>query len=229
MSTFKELAQQVAHGTATVSGAGQPTSVAGQTGRLLRIVNATADAWTRIQNQENSWRWMRREFTGAITQSTAKYTAASFALTRMAEWITEHHTFTLYDTSIGVADEGEILVVDYDVWNRLYNRGQQDENRPVDIAVTPRNELALGPIPNKNYTLRGQYRLTPQILVADDDVPECPPRFHRIIVDRALMIIAESDEAVLQIGSHRDSYANLLRGLMRDQLPRITVGGGPIA
>lgn len=232
MSTFLELCQKTCRESGTVQGT-QPSSVSGQSGRLLKFVNWTADAWTQIQNLHAAWRWMRAELDSSncvTTSGSARYTAASWSINDFAEWIDEPESLSIYLQSLGVSDEGQIKVVTWDYWRKRYARGTQDTNRPSEVAISPANELCLGPTPNGIYVVNGEYRTTAQILTANDDVPNCPARFHDIISWYAVLLAGEHDEASLQgIARANRNYGAFLSALERDQLPQITIGGGPIA
>jgi hypothetical protein len=220
MATFLELARAVLRESGTTD-AGNLTSVAGNTGRLAKVVHWTADAWIRIQNRHAAWRWLRGEWQGTITAGTARYTADDLGAARFAEWIAGVDTTTLYDPAVGVSDEGVIRPVPWEQWRRRWDRGQQDQNRPVEYAISPANELCFGPIPNASYVVRGEYRKAPQVLEANGDVPEMPARFHDVIVWYALLLLAEHDEGMVQAGAAARRYATTLADLERDQLPQV--------
>lgn len=231
---FLQLCQAVARESGTISGSNQPASVVGQSGRLLKIVNWTADAWKLIQNHRNSWRWMRKEFTGTTTAGAGRYTAASWNITDFARWITDaqcsdYMPVSIYKQDSGVADEGVIAEIPWGLWRDKYGRGQQFNRRPTEYAISPAEEFCLGSIPDDTYVVRGEYYQRPQILANNEDVPNCPARFHDVIVWRAVLLLSEHDEAPFPVAAARMKYDELMEDLERDQLPRIIVGGGPIA
>ena len=229
MATFLDLCQAVARDSGTVSGA-QPVSVTGQSGRLAKIVQFTAEAWTDIQNSRNAWLWMRKEFEAVTIAGTAEYTAASWNIVDLAAWIIEDGSVTLYDQAIGPADEHEITPISWDRYRVIYGRGAQVQQRPVACTVKPSNgALVLGPAPDGVYVVRGEYRAAPQLLAANTDVPAMPVRFHDAIKFRALQLLAEHDEAPTAIATAAANYRRMLGELERDQLPQITINGGPLA
>ena len=231
MSTFLELCQATARESGTLAGV-QPSSVVAQTGRLLKVVNYTIEAWRLIQNMHASWRFMRKEMpsSAVTTAGTARYTAASWSISDFAEWITEEDTVSIYKQSLGVSDESGIRNIDWREWRRLYDRGTQEQARPSRYAISPANEFCLGQTPDAAYVVNGEYRRTVQVMSANTDEPICPARFHSIIPWRAVMLMDGHDEAPPnKIEYARQQYNALLSDMERDQLPRITVGAKPLA
>ncbi|WP_042700699.1 hypothetical protein [Azospirillum sp. B506] len=229
MPTFLELCQAVARDSGTVSGA-QPVSVTGQSGRLAKIVQFTAEAWTDIQNSRSAWAWMRKEFEVATIAGTAEYTAAAWNISDLAAWIIENGSVTLYDQAIGSADEREITPISWDRYRVIYGRGAQVQQRPVACAIKPANgALLLGPAPDSVYVVRGEYRAAPQLLASNTDVPAMPVRFHDAIKWRALQLLSEHDEAPTAIATAAANYRRVLGELERDQLPQIAIAGGALA
>lgn len=232
--TFLELCQMAARESGTVSGVSPSTTVS-QSGRLAKIVSWVDQAWLRIQNHRDDWLWMRGEFSAETIAGTGAYTAASWSLTDHARFVVDKDAIgylptTLYLTSSGVADEGAISHIDYPTFRSRYLRGAQTDNRPIEYTISPAGQFLLGPVPDDLYTVRGEYFKTPQRFAEDDDEPRgLPSRFHDIIAWRAVMLLAEHDEAVTGVVTSAGNYSEILRQLTRDQLPDITLGGGPLA
>lgn len=226
MATFLQLCQQTARDSGTVSGV-QPTTVVSQTGWLGTIVAAVSNAWVDIQNDRNAWAWMRKEFTGGLLADTAEYTPASFGLTDHAEWIDDEGCVTIYLTATGVSDENALSRIDWADWRKRYDRGSQTSARPAHYAVRPRDgALCFGPTPDAAYTVRGEYRSTPQVLAVNADIPEMPERFHDAIKYRALMLLGQHDEAPAAVNYPANEFRRVMGDLMRDQLPRVRIGVG---
>jgi hypothetical protein len=239
LATFLALAQKVASESGTISGA-LPTTVVGQTGRLGKIVRWTADAWRQIQNVKGTWRWMQAEMTGPTVSGTQRYAynaagftdvATSAAITRFGEWIYADDPdcdsgFSIYDNTIGVADEGPLHFVDWDTFYRLRLRGSHTNAKPTEFTITPDNKLALYATPDSaDYRIRGRFRKDEQTLAADGDIPEMPTRFHDAIVDVAMMMLETHDENPARIPLLQMRKSTNFCALERDQLPRIILFG----
>jgi hypothetical protein len=227
MSTFLALCQRVASESGTINGT-FPTTVTAQTGRLAKVVRWTNDAWRSIQNAHGEWRWMRSDFSGPTVAGTRSYSGSDFSLTRLGEWMCrgeDEDRYSIYLTATGVADERPLIFVEYDTFFTTFMRGTQTNDYPTHFTITPDNKIALHPIPDAVYTVRGPYRKSPQELTADADEPEMPARFHHLIADLALDYLGTHDEAVLQIPLWRLRRMAGFSDLERDQLPRITLAG----
>lgn len=237
MSTFLQLCQDVASESGTFSGT-VPSVVTGQAGRLAKVVRWTNQAWRSIQNAHAQWRWMQSQFYGPTVASTQSYAGTDFndlftaaAITRFAEWTYTgegaEDRFSLYDPSIGAADEMPLRYLDWNDFYTLRMRGavSTEEDRPAFFTIGPNNKLYLSKIPDKAYTVRGLYRKSPQELEADSDTPEMPERFHDLIVDIAVEYLGTHDEATVQIPLWRLRRFEKFNELERDELPKIRLAG----
>lgn len=224
MSTFLQLCQAVAEETRMVA-PDLLTAVAAQTGQKGNIVNATARAWTYIQNLEANWKWMRADFSKSITSGDGTYTASDWSLTRWRRWITGDRAVSMYLTATGVADEGALAWLDWEDFRLMYLRGSQSNSRPRHYTVSPLGTLYFGPVPDASYTVNGEYMKSNQSLAADADTPEMPADHHMLIVWRAVIALngVEGSEQV-EIAHANYQYSELLGNLRRDQLPSPMVG-----
>ncbi len=233
MSTFLELCQDVARESRTLSGT-VPSTVTDQVGRLLKIVEWTAQAFVDVQNVHAGWRWMQKTYSGDTTASTAKYLPASFGLSDHRDWLRDgmaygYRPHTIYLTATGVSDETELNEISWHQYRTKYDRRAQTNNRPSEYAISPAGEFCLGAIPDDTYTLQGEYAQAAVRMTADANIPGLPVAHHAIIVWRAIMILAESDGDQEQRSAAALRYTGMLADLSHDQLPRITLGGFPLA
>lgn len=215
------------------------TSVVAQTGVQLDIVNAVGHSWNNIQTQSNIWQWMRAEFSGSINAvvppALAKYTAASFGITRFSDWVydqigADYRPMTTQDPTIGISDERSLIYIEWEEWRSRYGRGQQTASRPTEWTADPSGMFCLGKPPDRTLTLKGEYFKDAQILAVNGDTPEMPSKYHMLIVWRAALLLMEKDEAdQLQYSRYEAKAVALELQLSRDQLPHITIGGHPIA
>lgn len=230
---FLALCKAVARDSGTVAGIPNFTTVASASGRIEQVIGWTADAWIDIQNERNDWLWMRQTFEKALIADTPAYTPASWSMTRVSRWLEDrinYRTMTLYDPAIGREDEGTLAFISYDCWRETYDRGVHDNQRPSHWSISPTNEFLVGPTPDKVYNVRGEYRLKPQVLALDDDIPEMPEEYHRLIVVEAIRLMARSDEAMSALATYGTQYDRLRNALVREQTPQVDMwAAGPAA
>lgn len=226
MATFLELAQELAR----ESGNFDPsllTSVTGLTGRPAKLVNWINKAYLNIQNSRRDWGWLITPFSDALIPGSAIYTPLSFNLTRFSTWMGDRDWFmplTIYDPAKGVSDEVPLLEISHELYKTKWDRGDQSHlNRPIEYAISPRNELEFGPTPGLAYVVRGQYLRGPQTLVLSSDVPEMPSRFHDMIVWEAERLMLISDGAYQESQFPTLEMVGLRHELELDQLPEITI------
>lgn len=235
MATFLELVRDLARDSGTLAGGVQIPTVAGVTGRSDKMVSWVRKAWLNIQNERSDWPWMQREFEVTLTTGKSRYSAGELAVERFGQWVgdkpgargTTFRTVTVYDPAVGRSDEGALRQVEYDWWRSMYDRGSHDANRPSEWAVSPRQELCVGATPDKAFILRGEYRVSPQILTTNDDVPELPEQYHGAIVWEAMKLLGIADEAPQTASSAISEYVLARQNLNRDYLPEITIGADP--
>lgn len=216
---YLELCQAVARESGTIAGLPSFTTVAGATGRLAKLTAWVADAWRNIQNERTDWLFLRQEFSKALIVDQTQYTPASFGL-EVLKWMPDTRTrriMSVYDNSIGQADEGHIQQIPYDRWRAMYNHGSHDANRPTVWAQAPDKQLCVGPKPDKAYIIRGEYIRTAQLLTADADIPIIPTQFHGVIVGEALRLMARADEALQVLAEKAQQYDILRTPLVNDQ------------
>lgn len=231
MTTFLQLVQDLARQSGTLAGGVTIATVSGVTGRADKLVNWVGSAWEDIQNQRQ-WNWLQDDFSHALTIGVSRYTDTTLDLTRFASWVDDtpyQRTMIIYDPAIGVSDESEISQISYAQWKGKYDRGAQETNRPRVWAISPAGELCVGPVPDKAYVLQGGFWKTPQALTADTDEPEMPARFHKAIVYRAMMLLAEGDESIGTLQLAEREYQRIFASMCMACLPAVNVMGEALA
>lgn len=227
MSTYLQLCASLRQAT-TDSGTG-PSAVTGQTGELARIVQWVADAWHEIQQEQDSWRWMRKSFTVSATSGDGAYafgdctdTVSAVAIARWSRW--HKSTFKCYLTSAGVGGEYALHWLPWEDFRRIYRYGTQTNAPPYHVSEDPTQAFVLGPIPDATYSVSGDYQIGPQTLSADGDTPEMPAKFHKLIVYDALIRYGFNRVAPEALQLAQVEGSRLSSALRRDQLPQISIG-----
>ncbi len=232
MATYLELVRDLARESGTLAGGVQIPTLNGVTGRADKLASWVRKAWVNIQNERADWPWMLREFLAPLTPGKARYTGADLQITRFSQFIGDRPrfaTFTVWDANEGRSDEGAIREIEYDLWRSRYGRGAHDPNRPTEWARSPMQELCVGATPDKAYVITGEYRVLPQVLTSDNDVPEMPVQYHNAIVLEALKLMGISDESPQTASSAISEYVLARQNLNRDYLPELKITAWPIA
>ena len=223
MSTFLQLVNKVEERTGTIDTRNNATVdvTAPATLRHTKIVNAVSAAWTLIQNARNDWLFLRGEFQHALTIGQQRYTAADLGLTDFSMWSgplsNRPDPTSCHDPALGIADQQPVRFQIWDVWRDTYARGFMDNNRPVHWSIDFDQRLCVGPKPDRAWVLTGEYLRGGQVLTANGDVPIMPAQYHDVIVYRALMLLADHDEAPSALIPAQAKYAEAYRALVNNQ------------
>jgi hypothetical protein len=224
--TYLEIVRRLARFAGMTSSASIPASVVAQNGNLLDAVDWAADAYTELQTKNPTFRWLRAAFTFNTVDGTDTYTYGDASITRFSRWWVDdlYCPPKAYLTSGGVVGQYFLQYIPWDVFQTIYKIGTPTEGGPVHITIDPTNQLVLGPVPNDEYTITGEYQKSPQVLAADSDEPEMPEEFHMLIVYEALLTYGFSQAAgdVLNLASSRGGA--LRSALLGNQLPAFRKG-----
>lgn len=229
MGTLLSLCNDVERESGTVAMSGLMQTTVGAQARRAKIVGWVRKAWTDIQIERGDWQWMIAEFEGDTVADQARYTASDWSIERFSSWAVEsdhYQPFSIRDDAIGLTDETHLCRLDFDRWRSFYGRGAHIANRPTVYAIARDGAFCLGQVPNGVYTVRGEYRRSPQALSADADIPEMPAEYHSAIVDRALVLLSEHDSDLVGVAAFRARYTTMFR-LMVDRLTGepVSLGG----
>lgn len=232
MPTFLNIAQDTVRESGTVSSLPAPLSMASQSGRLERFVYWVRHAYEDIQRQSDNWRWLQSEFSGTTIASVQDYDAPALGVaSRFSHWVyfgaDDPEQWSIYKTSEGRVNEGHLQFMDWAMFRRkaLIGPAAEEVGPPRVYTIDPQDKVRLHPTPDGEYTIRGLYYRSEQVLVANDDVPEMPARFHIAIQWRALMMMAVFDEAPEQMPVWAAEYRRVIYQMNMTQLPRMKLAG----
>jgi hypothetical protein len=219
--TYLELCVR-AREEAGISGSG-PSSVTEQTGQLLRLVNWVQQAWVEIQLMRPNWDFMHGEFSFDTIAETRDYLAADYSITDMKLW--DENSFIAYETAVGESEQFPLINLKYKTWRDTYRVGMnvRTSDKPVYIIVLPTNEIRFEPMPDKVYTIEGDYKRSTQFLAADaDELTGLPEDFHMIVVWQALKNFGFYENGPEILEEAEVNFDNLLFRLELEQLPEMS-------
>lgn len=223
--TFLELCADL-HLEAGISGI-PPNSVINQAGENKRIVNWIKNAWHEIQLNRKDWLFLRGTYSFNTNINDGKYSASDAGIsTRFREF--DKNSVKLFQESIGVNDEYEINYIPYEQYRSIYLTGTQVPSRPLYYSIDTDMALLLGYKPNAIYTVSGEYYKTPQILAANDEVPDMPIEYHRVIVYKALEAYALFEAAPEVLSRAMKGFNAIYNRLENNQLPDLTFTGSEV-
>jgi len=203
-----------------------PSTVVGQTGLNLRLVNWINAAWLDIQSAHRDWDWLRTSLTPFATVAGQQtYSTADLALTNMGMW--DRDSFRVYDTAAGLSSETTLTYVPYDAWRNSFLIGslRTTTSRPDAVTVTPNNSLGFGPITAAGYSIVGDYFLLPSEMTLDADIPILPTQYHLAIVYRAMMHYGAQYSAIEVYQRGENEFNKMMLRMSADRMPDIMIGG----
>lgn len=217
---------------------GTLSTTVGATGEMLRVTSWINSAWNDLQTRHDDWEWLRSSVLtgGGVSFATVAGQAyyplgtgvgtVGLAASSFGKW--DIRSFRCNTTTVGYLDETYLDPIGYDEWRNGYMYGamRSVQTRPVAVAIGPAKELCLGPPPNGNYTVTGDYFRPPNQFSADTDEPTgLPAQFHMAIVYNAMMMYAgyEAASEVFQRGEA--GYKRLINELEANYGPRVFFGG----
>ncbi len=192
---------------------------------MKRVVDWISTAYEDIQNLHATWRFLRNDFSFPTIVNTQEYMPTAVSVPDLAEWI--RSDIHIYKT---VEDESSLEYYPWETFRRAYQYGSRRTHagRPSVVTVKPNNALVLWPIPNDVYTITGEYYKSAHRMVANDDVPIIPVRYHMIIVWRGLMHYGSYAGAEEKYVHGNNEFRRILNLLEHDQLEAL-VYGEPLA
>ena len=222
---YLQLVQDL-HGECQMSGTA-PTTLVGLTGQLADLARWVKDAWTEISNLRDEWLFKLTEVSWSTASLASDYdpAAAPLSLTDHSDWVPG--SFRYYTTAVGTTSEQFVDWLEYPHFRDYYLFGSRRTQVGPPIAVTsaPNKHILIGPKPDKDYTMVGQFQSFEPTLAVDADTPGIPARFHKLIVYRALQAYALTLGAPEALAKAERGEARMLPQLLRHQLPRPMIAG----
>ena len=208
--TFLELCQALRREVGA-SGTG-PANVEGQTGEYARLVEYIRNEWVRIQERHQRWNFSWAEGSIEVEPSFREYDLPADVA------VVDHDTLYLGDTHLNV--------VDWRQFREDFRKPSGAEVRRVSFA--PNGQLYLESHPKATGDLTFEYWKTPQVLVANNDVPRAPSVYHMAIVYAAMGQYGLYENAPEVVQQAQNNYAGIYQEMVNRELPGVKIQG-PLA
>lgn len=195
------------------------TTVVGQTGEALRMVDWVNSAYSDVLLTHQDWGFLRASTSFTTTGGQATYTPAQAGTSNFGLWVRD--SFRNYPTATGTDAEIEMEFIGYDLWRHRYQLGsaRTATSQPAEFTITPAKAIGLGPVPAAGYTVTADYFTKPVALSADADAHVIPTQYEEIIVYRAMMLYGGFEAASETYDRGRQEFSRLMHALENDYLP----------
>jgi len=208
---YLELAKELVRETGLAGGNPDDLeTVEGQTGDLLDAVTWTRDACTQIDNLWFTWKflWIEHSTAFAVADGQDPPLPTTYDVRR---W--DRDSFWLNKATSSPRK------LRFEDWRTFRQRtGAAASGKPASITIRPDMTLRTDKIPNATFTFTAEGYKRPTILVLDDNEPDMPAEFHRIIVCRSKIIYADQRDAPEILEGAQTEYSDILDKLQSDQL-----------
>jgi hypothetical protein len=200
---FLQLAQRLRQETGT-SGAG-PSTVTNQIGDYKRLVDWINLAYQEIQNKWLDWKFLWAEGEITVVTTTRDYDLPTDCA-------------MLNEDSVYLAGK-KLEYVPYDLFRRDKDSWDQP-GEPSHFTLLPNDTFRLLPTPVvTGGTVRFEYQRSGMQMVANDDSPLIPPRYHDTIIWRAKMFWAEFEHADAEYRAALQNFQQAMLRLEANQAP----------
>jgi hypothetical protein len=223
--TFLELCQALRR-EAGISGTG-PSSVDGQSGEMLRVVEWVRAANLEIQKMPYNWDFLWGEYALTLTEPLPGVFTQEYPLADLGVKNVDPASFYAYRPSV-TAERWQLRNLPHVNWRRNYNSNVLTTGKLSTFTVKPNGTLRFDPIPDELFTVAFDYFREPQSLAVNTDVPLIPEDFHNIIVQKALMEYARYENAVEVYQGANTEYTRMLDDLKRQHILDVAAYHRPI-
>jgi hypothetical protein len=183
------------------------------TGNDAKIVAWVDTAWQRIQSSRN-WDWLWEATTVTVLANTAT-TTGSIPASRYVKDGTRN------------PDGAELTFMDWRIFRRAYPSTFIVAGTPSAWTIRPDKAFAVNAKPASNTAFSVERYRNPTAMAANTDEPTgLPAEHHMLIVWRAVMLYAGSDEAAALYQHAQAEYRKVLAGMGLTDTPPIEWGAG---
>lgn len=213
LELVQELTEELGIGGAD-SGSGVPSTVLAQVGPLGRAVRWIRQANNHINLMWRDWNFLSTDYSEAMTIGSRDWTVHSGTET-VRQW--DRGSFWLNRTT---NDATSLQYLDWTVFRRTKDLGAHSVNQtPKWFSIKPDNTVVVDSPPEQAYTGTAEFWKRGVLLDANDDVPDMPEEYHRLVVVTAGIMYGNKEGAPEIIAGMSSEYAVLVHELQSDQAP----------
>lgn len=184
--------------------AGKITSIGAATGDAARIARFVSEACQYVESLWGDWRFMWGGVLEGVSPANTKTIAPPPNLYR-------------WDRDRMFIDDTKLYPVEYAMfkpWPNIDEPGYVSE-----IVIMPDNSLRMYPYPDVDTRYSLSWYKTPKFLSNDDDEPNIPDQFRKIVESYALWLYAMYDDSVELSNKAQAEYEKWKTLLEADQRP----------
>jgi len=188
----------------------------------------TQESWLHVQRKRQDWHFMRKSTSFVTVSGQAIYTPVEAGIPAGTFGFWNRQTLRSYNTAGGISGEIHMSYEPFDRWRDIYLFGGTRDVRtqPAVFSINQADHgLALGPVPNSDYTVTADYYEKPVAFVNGTDVPSIPDQYNMIIVYKTMMKYGAFDNAPEVSTRGAQEYAEVMRSLDSDRTNDWVMGG----
>lgn len=219
---FLELVQRTRREVG-ISGSG-PSTVIGQTGEMLRLVEWVRTAYIEIQNFRPQWGWLNKSATIDLLAGGQTY----HPVTNLGIYplVYDLESFRLYATALGPVDTQFLHAEDYSQAKRRYL--VPTAGRPTAFMIRPTRDIQFNRVLDQDYSFSLDYYATAEELTQDADVPSLPEQYQLAIVWKAVQHYGRYEEVPFLVQTGEINYTRILEQMLATESPKMHLAG-PLA
>ncbi len=213
LELVQELVEELGIGGAD-SGSGTPDTVLSQVGPLGRAVRWIAQGNNHINLMWRDWKFLSTDYSETLTIGSRTWPAHS-GMETVRQW--DRTSFWL-DKSTD--DAKELKYLDWQQFRRTQEVGAHAVNAPPTwFSVQPDNTIAIDNPPDIAYAATAEFWKRSTLLASDNDTPDMPAEYHRLVVVTAGIMYGNKEGAIEVISGMSAEYRVLVNELQSDQAP----------
>lgn len=213
-----------------------PTTVVGQQDVMLEIVKNCAMAYKDIQNDQDYWSFMQQQGTFVLPNGTRVLTKAALEIqiptyeTLMPDLIGGGYRYLqIWRTATGVGGMVPCMYVPYQQWRGNIDSNVIPDGMPYMYTIRPDEAIEFNVTANEDFTFSCDYyqkviewvQVDVGPVLADDQTPIFPARFHEAVAWRGVMYWSGFVEGAGKYGFAQENYNRIMQDMRIACMPEL--------